>query len=157
MADRMYANREKHLSLHSSPALVRSMRKTTTSVPAFRQGSGGRNNGEIMGTNYYLHEKPDCECCGRSFEPLHIGKSSYGWCFSLHVMPGIKTLDDWRNRWSMPGSYIRNEYGDLVSVADMELIITGRRGPNGLLRHQIDGHCVGHGEGTWDYISGEFS
>lgn len=50
-----------------------------------------------MGTNYYLHTKPDCECCGRGFEPLHIGKSSGGWCFSLHVMPedNINTLDDW--------------------------------------------------------------
>jgi len=31
-------------------------------------------------------------------------------------------------------------------------------GPNGLVRSKIDGkHCVGHGEGTWDYILGEFS
>ena len=25
-----------------------------------------------MGTNYYLHSKPDCECCGRPFEPLLV-------------------------------------------------------------------------------------
>ena len=32
------------------------------------------------------------------------------------------------------------------------------RGPRGLLRRQIDGvHCVGHGDGTWDYCTGEFS
>ena len=31
-------------------------------------------------------------------------------------------------------------------------------GPNGLLRHKIDGtHCIGHGEGTYDYTIGEFS
>lgn len=29
---------------------------------------------------------------------------------------------------------------------------------NNLLRHQIlKGHCIGHSEGTWDYIVGEFS
>lgn len=141
-----------------------------------------------MGTNYYLHQKPDCECCGRSFEPLHIGKSSGGWCFALHVVPedGINTLDDWRNLWAAPGAYIRNEYGDHVSIADMELTITGRcgeedwddprwwvgfyrsehdfhasnhseRGPHGLLRHRIGSHCKAHGEGTWDCIVGEFS
>lgn len=142
-----------------------------------------------MGTNYYLHQKPDCECCGRSYEPLHIGKSSGGWCFSLHVMPedGIHTLDDWRALWSAPGAYIRNEYGERVSSEELERIITERRndrgwddrqwsimgygseanfhlynhserGPFGLLRHKIDGrHCIGHGEGTWDYIVGEFS
>lgn len=29
-----------------------------------------------MGTNYYLHTKPDCECYGRDFKPLHINKNS---------------------------------------------------------------------------------
>ena len=42
-----------------------------------------------MGTNYYLHRPRtnECEHCGRADEapPLHIGKSSSGWCFSLHV------------------------------------------------------------------------
>lgn len=142
-----------------------------------------------MGTNYYLHEKKECECCGREFEPIHIGKSSSGWCFSLHVIPddGINSLDDWRALWSRPGAYIRNEYGERVSVDDMEKFITQRsgvrdfdsdlwwgrsfyrseqdfldrnqcqRGPNGLLRHRIGAHCLGHGDGTWDYISGDFS
>ena len=30
-------------------------------------------------------------------------------------------------------------------------------GPNGLLRHRIGEHCIGHGDGTWDLIRGEFS
>lgn len=114
-----------------------------------------------MGTNYYLHQKPDCECCGRPVEPLHIGKSSGGLCFSLHVMPDdhINTLDDWRALWSAPGAYVRNEYGERVPLDKLERIITERswRGefPH---RHPIDGrHCVGHGDGTWDYIVGEFS
>ncbi len=76
-----------------------------------------------MGTNYYLHEKPDCECCGRPFEALHIGKSSSGWCFSLHVMPEdmINTLDDWRSKWSSfsPSQPFRNtQSGTPFEVAD---------------------------------------
>jgi hypothetical protein len=146
----------------------------------------------MMGTNYYLHEKADCECCGRPFEQLHIGKSSGGWCFSLHVIPeeGINTIEDWIAKWSAPGVQIRNEYNDFVEPHEMLAVICDRRGsrhsgdgwdtdwwkwgysseehfhsmnhslrgPNGLLRHQVDGrHCIGQGEGTWDYITGEFS
>lgn len=114
-----------------------------------------------MGVNYYLHEKPDCECCGRPFEPLHIGKSSGGWHFSLHVMPedNINTLDDWRELWAKPGAVIRNEYDERIPIDDMERVITKRDfGARVLMRHDLDGrHCVGHGPGTWDYIAGEFS
>lgn len=142
-----------------------------------------------MGTNYYWHEKPPCPCCGATVEPIHIGKSSYGWCFSLHVDEslGINTLGDWMERFNREGSSIRDEYGDRVEVEEMMKVITQRgklkktdweaiqrtswykceedfhrknhseRGPNNLLRHQIGRFCVGHGEGTWDYIRGEFS
>lgn len=131
-----------------------------------------------MGTNYYLYEKQDCECCGRPFDPLHIGKSSGGWCFTLHIIPGdrINTLDDWRELWHKPGTVIRDEYGKTVSMFEIEEIITARewparqtsklwfkensaeRGPNNLARHKIDGvFCIGHGEGPWDYVVGEFS
>lgn len=81
-----------------------------------------------MGTNYYLRHKPDCERCGRPFEPLHIGKSSAGWCFSLHVAPedGINDLDDWRKLWRQPGALIRDEYGASLSIEEMEVIITKR-------------------------------
>lgn len=112
-----------------------------------------------MGTNYYLYQKPDCKCCGRPFEPLHIGKSSGGWRFALHVMPenGINTLDDWRILWSTPGAFIRDEYGEKVSIADMERLITKREWRGGPVKRHDDQYCVGHGKGTWDYITGEFS
>jgi hypothetical protein len=138
-----------------------------------------RSEQDDMGTNYYLHQKPDCECCGRSFEPLHIGKSSGGWCFTLHVIPedNINDLDDWRMLWAAPGAFIRNEYGEKMSIPEMETIITERSrqerpnwtpetyrenqaepGVNNLARHTIDGrHCIKHGAGTWDCITGEFS
>lgn len=130
-----------------------------------------------MGTNYYLHEKPKCESCGREDEPLHIGKSSAGWVFGLHVIPDedINSLDDWQELWDKDGSSIIDEYGSEITVKEMEDIITDRGrskavnddfdyganhaepGPNNLVRHIIDRHCVGHGEGTWDLIAGEFS
>lgn len=130
-----------------------------------------------MGTNYYLQVDDVCPSCGASKKRLHIGKSSAGWCFSLHVIPekGLNTLSDWRERWSK--SRILDEYGRGISVTEIENIITNRScpvrnipfggdyysansaepGPNGLLRYKVDGYCVGHGEGTWDYILGEFS
>lgn len=130
-----------------------------------------------MGTNYYLVQQTPCECCGRPYEDLHIGKSSWGWCFALRVHPdlGIVDLDDWRKLWA--GRRVRDEYGTDIPIEEMEQIIIDRRstrggpptadwlrqnsavpGPNGLIRHRIDGqHCIGHGEGTWDLIQGEFS
>jgi hypothetical protein len=196
-----------------------------------------------MGTNYYL-TNTYCKCCKRSREEctsehwlkretllstpevkLHIGKSSGGWCFSLHVIPslGLNTLDDWellidealdRAKWEealdrVVKWHIIDEYGDLIGKTELHNIITkrveryasarldddlkriitknrelcGREDPkqctddqylriqygypayaqlvffkDTLIRHYFDGvHCVGHGEGSWDYITGEFS
>lgn len=124
-----------------------------------------------MGTNFYL-KSPDAE-------PLHIGKSSAGWCFSLHVYPehGIKTLDDWRPMLYDPYAVIEDEYERRISPSKMLEQITLRSwayaynyssefheknyselGPYGLLRCKVDGvHCIGHGRGTYDYIVGDFS
>jgi hypothetical protein len=120
-----------------------------------------------MGTNYYL-----CKDDRR----IHIGKSSAGWCFSLHVIPeeGINTLDDWISLWGQPGMQIEDEYGRVIDIENMERIITKRSfmqsfgtfdhtddiaqpGPNGLVRFKIGNHCVAHGDGTWDCIEGDFS
>jgi hypothetical protein len=136
-----------------------------------------------MGTNYYHHEKEPCPTCGHEGdEPRHIGKSSGGWCFSLHVYPeeGIADLGDWKARWG--SGVIKDEYGKTVTPDDMESRITQRSwepakrvpmgyadwsqfheqngsepGPSGLLRHRIGPHCLGHGAGTWDLIAGDFS
>ncbi len=130
-----------------------------------------------MGTNYYLHDDV-CPRCGRGDEPLHIGKASAGWCFSLHVSEdlGISDLADWEERWSKLGAKIYDEYGNLVdrhamlrkilyrsSGAVRRLDSDWRRnnqaepGPAGLARHRVGDHCVGHGDGTYDLITGEFS
>ena len=135
-----------------------------------------------MGTNYYLVQDA-CECCGRGADEIHIGKSSGGWCFALHVYPEgwyepkIMTLSAWELAWSQPKTKIRDEYDKDVSPQEMLKIITERKwespikwtdhdyalndaepGPNGLVRSRIDNrHCIGHGDGTYDLIIGEFS
>ena len=98
-----------------------------------------------------------------------------GWCFALRFIPelGLTTLEAWKDK--LKDSRIKDEYGRLVSLEELLSVITDRKGrppeqgsnatrsldmvpgPNNLLRHRVDGaHCVGHGEGTWDYIQGEF-
>lgn len=128
-----------------------------------------------MGTNYYLKTAP-CECCGLHDEQntMHIGKSSYGWCFSLHVgkwlngaddAPEAHSLEDWQSLWNRDGWVIVDEYKKPVTPDEMLRIITMRGGDYGYAkegydvgRHKIDSyHCIGHGPGTYDYISGEFS
>lgn len=137
-----------------------------------------------MGTNYYLKTNV-CQHCGRGDEPRHIGKSSGGWCFALHIYPedGINILADWEQLFKKQENAIFDEYGTPTTIAKLMEIITKRSwkprndrqpmgyhdwedfdlknysqlGPNGLSRHKIDGcHCIGHGEGTYDYLVGEF-
>jgi len=127
-----------------------------------------------MGTNYYIGRR----------NGYHIGKSSAGWCFSLHVDEerGINSLSDLKRKWK--SRTIVNEYGEKISKKKMLSIITERSwkrasfkpdgfykpwaefhkknysedGPNGLIRHKIDDiRCIDHGEGTYDYIQGVFS
>lgn len=138
-----------------------------------------------MGTNYYLEANPPCKECGRGHEPMHIGKSSAGWCFSLHVLPdrGINDLDDWIALLIKPGARISDEYGRQVTPGQLLDVIVNRGsddpkpfnpfgydsvehflslnhatlGPRGLMRHNIGSHCLKHGIGTWDCCPGEFS
>lgn len=123
-----------------------------------------------MGTNFYLHRPSQTRCSTCGHDPfdssLHIGKSSYGWCFALHVIPeeNINCLEDWKRELSKEGCEIYNEYEEKLSMEELLKIITNRgdglytQKGNIPIRHQIDGtHCVAHGEGTYDYIKGEFS
>lgn len=131
-----------------------------------------------MGTNYYLEEKAPCGECGREFDRLHIGKSSGGWVFALHIHPeiGINDLPDWVDRWKKPGARIFDEYGKQVDPKDMLLVIMVRfgnsgqnhtqewlmenqavEGPFGLARCRVGPHCHAHGAGTYDLHIREFS
>ena len=77
-----------------------------------------------MGTNFYFHRRP-CIHCGAKNAPLHIGKSSGGWCFGLHVIPeeGICDLDDWEAVWEKENGTIENEYGEIIEPEEMLQII----------------------------------
>lgn len=97
----------------------------------------------LVGTNYYLHEKPACPCCGHREKPIHIGKSSWGWVFSLHVgqvredtfdkygnrqVHCVSSLREWIKKWSEPGSEIKDEYGEDVTSEEMLAIIISSSG-----------------------------
>jgi hypothetical protein len=144
-----------------------------------------------MGTNYYLVNER------RPEQKLHIGKSSAGWCFALHVWTDKedplklypRSWNDWVNTicgYSISHTIV-DEYDTEITLSGLKEIVTERqgtmdwdkedweklgyqseehfhlmndseRGPNNLLRSEISRwHCVGHGEGTYDYIVGEFS
>lgn len=140
-----------------------------------------------MGTNYYFKapEKEPCACCGRPYETerLHIGKSSMGWCFSLHAIPelGLTDWPEWERYLETANGEIVDEYRCAVTLDELRQIVTERRherpatvplgytswanfyasnmcrpGPNGLVRHASP-YCLKNGEGTWDVIEGEFS
>ena len=130
--------------------------------------------GGDTGTNYYWYG--DCRECGQ-LQKLHIGKSSAGWYFLLHVIPGvIDNLEDWEKRFEDEDSFILDEYRNPVSPKVMRNTVCVRNAPrsvhtgdfmrsnyaemgkNNLVRF-VEGlaHCIGHGEGPWSYITGEFS
>lgn len=138
-----------------------------------------------MGTNYYLYGRPPCSACGREYDRMHIGKSSMGWYFALHVIPeaGIVCLADWEARWARDGAYIEDEYGERVTPIEMRKTIVARRSgqtwdelrarPPTLYDswaafHRENGSEEGergllrrrdkpHGDGTYDLVEGEFS
>ena len=139
-----------------------------------------------MGTNYYVMDDTDyCKHCGRGEREKHLGKSSAGWCFGLHVYPdeNINTLDDLVEM--IGDKQIVDEYGETFTLDEFLAVVKDRKwntdftagkpygysswtefheqnysmpGPKGLVRSKkTDNHCIGHGEGTWDYIIGDFS
>jgi len=73
-----------------------------------------------MGTNYYLVTEDG--------NRLHIGKSSFGWCFALHVMPwmGLNSLNDWTLYvCNNPGCVVMDEYDRIMSFGELcHLIVT---------------------------------
>lgn len=129
-----------------------------------------------MSTNYYWHEKPaPCHACGHDkSKVLHIGKSSMGWVFMLHVDPeeGLNTLRDWQDRWTESGSKIISQYGTGIGIDQMNDIILDREntcgvwsvkkqqenraisGPNGLYRGFSNSTPADNA--TYDFVSGEF-
>ena len=114
-----------------------------------------------MSTNYYLHA-PECPHCGTELEePLHLGKSSRGWCFSLCLHPEIG-LNNWQDVWEHLDHFtevenyeIRSEYGDIIDMTVFFATVWDRDVNS--RRHELNDRCIGHGNGPFDYIVGDFS
>ena len=97
-------------------------------TPPWNQDRAEQKGQQVMGTNYDWRTKV-CQTCGHAAEEKHIGKSSAGWCFALHVYPeeGILTLENWITKWTAdPQGVIRNEYEEVLSVEEMIEVITRR-------------------------------
>lgn len=88
-----------------------------------------------MGTNYYLRTgKKIIKTCDCGFEheldeELHIGKSSWGWKFVLHIIPerGINELEDWEELFKT--GKIFDEYNNEITVEKMMDCILNRAFP----------------------------
>lgn len=89
-----------------------------------------------MGTNYY-HVKNECSHCGRGDERVHIGKSSIGWPFSVHVIPeaNIANWQDWYDLLKIQGRIV-DEYGRDTSLSELNEIVLNKR------RHKNDKHVL---------------
>ena len=136
---------------------------------------------------YVADKSKYCEHCGRGEKTVHLGKSSAGWCFTLNVHPkrDIHNWKDILK--FVKGKKIFNEYGEHITLPEFVDVVEKRKrpspiskknfsrstyytslgeflevnnaelGPNNLLRHRIGDFCIGHGEGTYDYVVGDFS
>lgn len=135
-----------------------------------------------MGKNYYVKFLDRCQMCNQERTRLHIGKSSDGWCFQLHVIPEMQigSLWDWVTVWSQPSAYIEDEMGKHVLAGEMLKVIlvrgfpgapppseewqkdnSAQNGPRGMARTLYDGtRCMGHAEGhedaPYDLVAGDF-
>jgi len=110
-----------------------------------------------MGTNYYAIDR--CECCGRE-DRIHIGKSSAGWGFALHVIPEMDlfSIGDWSA--FLVDKIIEADNGSEHTLSEMLEIITSRSNqgsPEYLQYPPIDDTVIGKGKGTYYYRRGEFS
>lgn len=117
------------------------------------------------GTNYYLKREVE----GSGWTHLHIGKSSFGWCFALNTIPGLglNSLEAWKNFMRGDAYKVVDEQGSEISKREIVRIITKRHHPRegipngkrlmGLARRRADGvRIIGHGKGTWDLVTNKF-
>ena len=82
-----------------------------------------------MSTNYYIRIK-------FREKPVHIGKSSEGWTFALHYIPGFcEDLDQWKDYLYDRENVIFNQYQQKVELADLMEIITNRGKKNQSLNY----------------------
>ena len=98
---------------------------------------------------------------------IHVGKSTGGWSFALHVYPdmNIHTLNDWKalaDRLIADGWHFEDEYKAEISPEALWRVVERADYKESDLQHlrrskPSPGYCLGQGEGYYDYITGNFS
>ena len=113
-----------------------------------------------MGMNYYAWQDI-CKCCGKPEHNLHIGKSSWGWKFALHVIEydqELRGLDEWKAFLKRDDVVIKDEDNEVLTYDMMIDIIMNRdhHKTDGELRDSTgyDGH--NYGGDTYDLVEGDF-
>lgn len=85
-----------------------------------------------MGTNYYIRHKDETK--NEIFGEVHLGKSSYGWYFNLHVYPdrGISNFTDWKDILLKMDDDLEivDECGRSLEVGEFLDIVTNRSREN---------------------------
>lgn len=85
-----------------------------------------------MGTNYYIKHKDETK--NEIFGKVHLGKSSLGWYFNLHVYPerGISNFTDWNDALLKKDNDLEivDEYGKVYEVDEFLGIVTNRSREN---------------------------
>lgn len=96
-----------------------------------------------MGMNYHTYAGNSCSHCGRGDEEVHLGKSSVGWDFSLHLHPEFYA--DWESmkQW-LKGRTIKNEH-EAVYTHEQFVEMVERKQKERPFAHKNDqyGHYVG--------------
>ena len=73
-----------------------------------------------MGCNYYLRYNK-CECCNRSDELFHIGKSSYGWQFSFQCVNQRVDMSKLDKVYAIAG--VESELVDIKTFSKLKLFL----------------------------------
>ena len=109
-----------------------------------------------MGTNFYLH-KNCCNHCNRPEHKIHLGKSSGGWRFLLH----IEKLDWFYTDWETCKVEImkpENEVFDEYSIKqNKEEFIKFTEGKKDLTKHEDQEYASYQYDEFTDHTEGDFS
>ncbi len=106
-----------------------------------------------VGTNYYTAENY-CDHCQQYKEDLHIGKSSYRWCFSFRGYRRMN-LTSWQ-QWKayLKDKIIMDERGEKVSYESFVDLIEEYKSPSSphsKFQHNVEGRKHGWFNPKYDW------
>lgn len=111
-----------------------------------------------MGTCYYVKGEPPCQCCGRPYAPVQIGKHSGGWEFTFraHASLDLVSRKAWEERLARPDTVIEDEYGKAVSPEDFWKMVDASRAKRKVTRNLTVESGEYRDEGGWSFLPYEF-